>query len=350
MVDISDRLRQIRAMVDAGDYFTINRARQYGKSTTLSALRKDLAPEYEAVSISFEGVGNAGFATEENFVQSFCRLLMRERMTGVLYPLRIEERLQELIDRTERLAKLDELFDILLLADGNNPLFGSIMGKLVNYPTLKPQLRDILMKGDVIAWKPDDVEQQQLYMFGFIRNRNNTVAISNRIFEMRLYQYFLGEETKNEAFRQDALLKKNIFINDDHTLNMPLMMDHFVKTQRMIHEDEQENFLEEEGRERFLTYISPIINGTGTYSIEEQTRDKLRMDVVIHYPGKRYIVEMKIWRGQRYNEEGEKQIMEYLDRYDLTTGYMISFNFNRSKKPGVERVRIGDKTLYQATV
>ena len=30
MVDISDRLKKIKEMVDAGQYFTINRARQYG--------------------------------------------------------------------------------------------------------------------------------------------------------------------------------------------------------------------------------------------------------------------------------------------------------------------------------
>ena len=237
-----------------------------------------------------------------------------------------------------------------ILADGKDPLFESIMGKLENYPTLVPQLRDILMKGDVIAWKPDDAEQKQLHMYGFIRNVKNTVAIANRIFEMRLYQYFLGETTKNDAFRQDALRNKSIFINEDHTLNMPLILDHFVKTQRIIHQGEEEHFLENEGRERFLTYISPIINGTGTCSVEEQTRDQLRMDVVIHYLGQRYIVELKIWHGKRYHEDGEKQIMEYLDRFELNTGYMISFNFNQNKKPGVKRLNIGDKILFEAMV
>ena len=51
-----------------------------------------------------------------------------------------------------------------------------------------------------------------------------------------------------------------------------------------------------------------------------------------------------------FSPEGEKQILEYLDRFDLTTGYMISFNFNEKKKPGVERVSIGDRTLFEATV
>lgn len=35
MVDISDRLRIMKKMVEKGQYFTINRGRQYGKTTTL---------------------------------------------------------------------------------------------------------------------------------------------------------------------------------------------------------------------------------------------------------------------------------------------------------------------------
>ena len=31
MVDLSERVREIKKLVDAGKYFTINRARQYGK-------------------------------------------------------------------------------------------------------------------------------------------------------------------------------------------------------------------------------------------------------------------------------------------------------------------------------
>lgn len=40
MVDISDKIQKIRGMVDMEEYFTINCARQYGKTTTLQALKK----------------------------------------------------------------------------------------------------------------------------------------------------------------------------------------------------------------------------------------------------------------------------------------------------------------------
>ena len=75
MVDISGKLKQIMEMIDDGSYFTINRARQYGKTTTLSLLRRTLPCEYTAVSISFEGLGNESFASPEAFCLVFMELV-----------------------------------------------------------------------------------------------------------------------------------------------------------------------------------------------------------------------------------------------------------------------------------
>lgn len=38
MVDLTQRLSEVRKLVDEGKNFTINRARQFGKTTTLHAL------------------------------------------------------------------------------------------------------------------------------------------------------------------------------------------------------------------------------------------------------------------------------------------------------------------------
>ena len=56
MVDISDRVREIKKLVDGKKYFTVNRARQYGKTTTLTALRGILATEYLVLSVDFQGL------------------------------------------------------------------------------------------------------------------------------------------------------------------------------------------------------------------------------------------------------------------------------------------------------
>lgn len=228
-------------------------------------------------------------------------------------------------------------------------LFGSLMGKLTNYSNLKQALRDVLLKGSILESLPDDEEQEQLRMYGFIRSRENTVVISNKIFEMRLYKQFLGDSKKEDALRQEAASTKSIFVQDGW-LNITLILEKFIESQSRIHGQMTEKFVEDEGRERFLTYLTPIINGTGTYSIESQTRDRRRMDVEIHYLGRRYIIELKIWHGERYHQKGGQQIIDYLDYFGLQTGYMLSFNFNKKKKTGVERIRIGDKVLYEGTL
>lgn len=96
--------------------------------------------------------------------------------------------------------------------------------------------------------------------------------------------------------------------------------------------------------------MRPIINGTGNYYIEAQTRDDRRTDVVVDYHGQQYIIEMKIWRGQEYNRQGEQQLAEYLEAYGKDVGYLLSFNFNQNKKTGVWEKMIGNKTIIEAVV
>ena len=56
MVDLSERVKEIRKLVDDGKYFAINRARQYGKTTTLAALDTALSTQYDVISIDFQDV------------------------------------------------------------------------------------------------------------------------------------------------------------------------------------------------------------------------------------------------------------------------------------------------------
>ena len=57
MVDISGRIDMIiHDYIGSGRYFTINRARQYGKTTTLYMLEQRLKKQYLVISLSFEAV------------------------------------------------------------------------------------------------------------------------------------------------------------------------------------------------------------------------------------------------------------------------------------------------------
>ena len=512
MVDLSERIQEIRKMVDDGKYFVINRARQYGKTTTLHLLSKALARDYEVVSLDFQRIGAAGFLSEQSFVKAFCRQLKRKRTVYQALPNGIKEEIEEYLSRKEEKAELDELFftlqdwcevsekPLILMIDEvdsasdnqvfldflaqlregflsremdgtpafqsvilagvtdvrhlkakirdedqhkvnspwniasdfnidmslsekgiqgmleeyendhhtgmdtaavaksiraytsgypflvsricqiideqicekmnpseawtrcgideavkqilseKNTLFQSLAGKLINYPELKKAMRRCLMEGSRVAYNPNQEEIVQLEQYGLIRNEKNSVRVANRIFETMLYDLFLSdEELQGNAFSSESKLAKNIFIQDGR-LNMRLVMEHFIETYHQVYGPLEEKFREKDGRELFLLYLKPIINGTGNYYIEAQTRDEKRTDVIVDYLGEQYIIELKIWRGERYHEDGEQQILDYLDYFGLDTGYMLSFNFNQKKETGVKRVSIGERVLYEGTV
>ena len=517
MVNLDRRLLEIRKLIDTGKYFTINRARQYGKTTTLRALNRNLQKEYYIVSMDFQTFGAGEFENENRFAVSFGRTFLRmlkrnqlswsDELRGVI--TRFEElvnwdtsdlRLQRLfenlsdicgacdkpvvlmideidsatnnqvfldflaqlrayyIDRdvqptfqsvilsgvydvknirrkirpedehkvnspwniatdfnidmsfsqdeiagmlaeyeedhhtgmdvtllsqllydytsgypflVSRLCKLmDEEISrmdifgskskawtidgfheaVKLLLTEKNTLFESLIGKLTNYPELNSMLESLLFTGKSIVYNADNSAIDNATMFGFIKNDRGTVAIANRIFEMRLYNLYLsGTKMQEQNIYKASLEDKNQFVIDGH-LNMRLILEKFVVHFNELYSDKNEAFLEEEGRKYFLLYLRPIINGTGNYYIESRTRGLRRTDVIVDYHGEQYVIEMKIWHGEEYNNRGEKQLVQYLDDYHQNKGYLVSFNFNQKKQSGVHEIVVGEKVLIEAVV
>lgn len=114
MVDISGRLEQIKRMIDAGQYFTINRARQYGKTTTLRALAKYLVRDYVVISLDFQLMSHKDFEEEGTFVKTFSEAVLRKAGAENAVPAEIRSELQNLIGNVQE-AALARLFEILSL-------------------------------------------------------------------------------------------------------------------------------------------------------------------------------------------------------------------------------------------
>ena len=79
MMDMSDKLRQVIELVEEGDYFTINRPRQYGKTTLLHALN-DFFEQKEAylqVKLNFQGMDEFWFESDKNFAVMFVKEMIR---------------------------------------------------------------------------------------------------------------------------------------------------------------------------------------------------------------------------------------------------------------------------------
>ena len=182
-----------------------------------------------------------------------------------------------------------------------------------------------------------------------MRNDNGTLVIANRIFEIVIYDWFISLETTNSLIFAEGVNDKNQFIYGNQ-LNVELILEKFIQHFNDIYGSQPDKFKEDDGRKLFLLYLRPIINGTGNYYIEAQTRDQRRTDVIVDYLGKQYIIELKIWHGDECNTKGEQQLSEYLDYYHIDKGYLLSFNFNKNKQSGMHTIELNGRTIVEAVV
>ena len=511
MVNIDGRVQQIKKMVDRGDYFCINRGRQYGKTTTLHFLKKALDAEYTVFSISFEGADDDAFEsiktvglklfrlfqqsvkfgltknlpkaalqflrTDFDFssgedaisetISEFCvlcqkpiviiidevdqagnydafikflgllrkKFLMREQIPtfhsvilagvydiknlklkirpeaqhqynspwniaaqfnvsmklpqdgirGMLadyeadhntgmdtaamakllsdytsgYPFLVS-RLCQIIDEELEQNWTEEGFleAVKILLNENNTLFDDMMKKFDSFPSMKLMLKRILYDGEKISYNADDRQMEIARMFNYIKNQDGKVAVSNRIFEVRMYNLFESEAELSGNGQDGGIIRngsidKPLFIRDGH-LDMKKILERFCVHFNEIYDSKDEQFIEKQGRKFFLFFLKPIINGTGNFYVEAQTRDERRMDVVVDYAGERFVIEMKIWHGESYNERGEQQLADCLDYYGLEKGYLLSFCFNKNKQSGVREIALqtgtGSKTVIEVVV
>lgn len=235
------------------------------------------------------------------------------------------------------------------LLDESTPLFESMVRQLDAYDELEALIEGILYQGRRIPFNRDEKAINIGVMFGFLKNMGGQVAVANRIFEMRLLNLFVTREAIRSEIYTQGEGDRSQFIRSGK-LDMDAVIQKFTEHFSDIWSKNDEKFVEKYGRKFFLLYLKPIINGTGSYYIEAETRDLRRTDVIVDYRGEQFIVELKIWHGNEYKERGEQQLTEYLDYYHKDKGYMLSFNFNKNKEVGVKEVKVGNKMIVEAVV
>lgn len=498
MVNIEKKLKAIEKLVHEGDYFIINRPRQYGKTTTLNSLKNSLMNEYIVLTMSFEGIGDSIFENEELFSNKFIKLMVKslsfshkeeseklksiatnindlgevsdaitefiesskkeviliidevdkfsnnqlflsflgmlrskylsrqiemdytfksvilagvhdiknlklkvreneERKMNSPWNIAIDfkvdmsfnsEEIKSMLDEycslnnlnmdtaklseniyyytngypflVSRLCKVidEDLLEskmpwelnniikaIKLILNESSTLFDDLIKNLENNIELSNYVFDIVFNGADKLYNRDNSLINQGVLYGIFKEENGLVKISNRIFEQRIYNYFISKLENNVNNITSYNFREN-FINNDGSLDIEkilLKYQQFIKEQ-YSHKDAK--FIEREGRLIFLAFIKPIINGVGFDFREVQIAEEKRLDVVITYNNFKYVIELKVWYGQEYHEKGLIQLADYIDNQGVDKGYLIVYNFNKSKEYNQEYVKSKNKDIF----
>ena len=134
LVDISRKIEKIEELIDNEFYFVITRPRQYGKTTTLSHLYKKIKDKYKVIKISFEGLGNSSFSTEEAFCSMMISMFKKQfKKDENILDMIIES--NTMLGLSNIISNITEDNNIVLIIDeadkaSNNEVFVEFLGML----------------------------------------------------------------------------------------------------------------------------------------------------------------------------------------------------------------------------
>ena len=182
--------------------------------------------------------------------------------------------------------------------------------------------------------------------YGILAYNNGRLTIHNRIHEQIIYDYLRSRQlTRGARYNFNGYLFGG-YINDGK-LDLNRAMLKFQEFMKEHYSEKDTAFLEREGRLVFMSFLKPIINGKGFMWKEPVVGDERRMDIVVTY-GKeqKEVIELKIWRGEEYHQEGLKQLSDYLDFQGIKNGYLLIYDFRKDKKYRSENIKFADKDIF----
>jgi len=229
------------------------------------------------------------------------------------------------------------------LLNERNTLFDDLSHNIENNKELFDLLHGLIVEGKKITYNNLNSTMNLALTFGILQSIDNTLAVGNKIFETAICDYFISLNDTSPRSVTARTIESDIIENGK--FNMALALKKFMHHYYELYNKSGEKFLESECRLLFLTYLKPLINGTGFYHIESETRNSRRTDLIIDYGSEQFIVELKIWHGEQKHEKAHEQLIEYLDSKNRSEGYLLTFDFRkrRAKKPSAKWVRKGRK-------
>jgi hypothetical protein len=242
---------------------------------------------------------------------------------------------------------------VKILLKENNTNFESLIKNLENNTELYEFVKKIIIDGEEFSYIQTDELVSIGTMYGIFKESNGKCKINNRIYEQLIYDHMSmkiarsseNKDMTNYNFREN-------FINEDKTLNFEKLLLKFQEFMKEQYTKRNNKFIEENGRLVFLAFLKPIINGIGFDFKEAMVSEEKRLDIVVTYLNKKYVVELKLWRGQKAHENGTRQLSDYLDRTGLDKGYLIIYDLTKKgqKEWKREKIAVDNKEIFAVWV
>ncbi len=202
-----------------------------------------------------------------------------------------------------------------------------------------------------LRFNPDDEIMDELSMYGVItKGADGMCEIVNPIYQHRILQTFKPafNGLEGEYFSEENGDDFIDYVTPDGVIKMEALLDNFqdfiarVGFRILQVPDTPQEYV---GQHLLYAYLDHFVNVVGANMFLEAQTGRGRIDLLIVHNQRKYIVETKIWEGDRYYQAGKKQLATYLKLEDAREGYYVVFDHRNNPTSRVETETIDDLTI-----
>lgn len=390
MADTSEKLSRMIRLIEQESYFTINRARQYGKTTTLMLLWSRLKEKYVVINISFEGMGMDAFGSEDAFVRRFCgRVEKNLRLSGyseakqniwkctagkenlklklrpdeerkynspwnivVDFPIdmslsvpEISSMIREYEEEQEfTIAAEDVACEIRRYTSGYPFLVSLICLWMDERVSGELSLKDCWTPRGVRAAVREILKGTNPLFDDMIKNLENNPKfrsfVEGILFHGNQIPYKVSNTEINLGVTFGIIGEKEGLCKISNIMFETYIYDHFIADQVI-------------GKQVLSTSRTQFVDENGDLEMDailEKFQDLMKAEY-----RREYIVELKLWSGPKKHEEGLRQLLNYMESRGQKKGWLLTFCFLKNREKRIEEYTrtencLGDKSIYSVVV
>ncbi|MCL1948984.1 MAG: AAA-like domain-containing protein [Turicibacter sp.] len=216
----------------------------------------------------------------------------------------------------------------------DNELFKDMSKNMESHQPLYELLYGVLVLGRRIEFNYDVPTVKMAAMYGYIQSgiEVSYVKVANPIFEMRLLNYFVTKDLLEKPPVLSNVLASEIV--QGGKFNMQLCLEKFGDFfNREIFPTKDKKLLELQYRLSFMSYLKPLLNGSGFMHPESQLADERRMDLVVDFGQEQFIIELKRVFSEKDRVDAFTQLMGYMELKGAMVGYLLTFDFRQKAAP-----------------
>ena len=191
----------------------------------------------------------------------------------------------------------------------------------------------------------------ELVIYGVIKKGDDRMCeIVNPIYQHRIMQAFkpIVNGLEETYFSEDSDTDFIDYVSPSGTIELEALLDNFkdfIARAGFRILEVPETPQEYVGQNLLYAYLDHFIRIVHADMFLEVQTGRGRIDLLIIHNARKYIVETKIWEGERYYQAGKKQLVAYLKTEKADEGYYVVFDHRTNPESRVETETLEEITI-----